>query len=145
MAFIIDKENKTVTPKKDCTTCISLKSCKFHAKMRELCNSNEFYQMNEYLESNNSLKVFEKHASCQFYHYKYPTPVDGQPIGLDADPEIISAVLRAIPSPKHCNGYSHDVKTNVVEYKWYNASTKESGTVELPLTQVLSNYTFAYK
>lgn len=145
MAFTLDKENKTVKPTKDCTTCKHIKVCKFHAKMSELCKSNEFYTMTQYLEWNNSLQAFEKYASCQFYDYKYQAPVEGEPIGLDADPEIIADVLRAIPRPEHCNSYSHDVKTNVVKYNWYNTDNKERGTIELPLTQVISNYTFTTK
>jgi hypothetical protein len=145
MAFEINKEAKTVETKKDCQTCISLKACKFHAKMRELCQSNEFYEMTEYLEWNNSLRAFDLHASCQFYRYKYPKPVNGEPVTIESDPEIIDAVLSAIPRPEHCNSYFKDLKKDLVTYNTYNVQTKESNKVEIPLSQVLSNFTYLTK
>ena len=65
MSFII--ENNIVKLQKDCKMCSHVKICKYHSKMSDLCNSNEFYGMNEYLEWNNSLKVFEQYASCRYY------------------------------------------------------------------------------
>ena len=142
MAHEIDKENKTIRNKKDCKTCISIKSCKFHAKMSELCRSNEFYQMTEYLEWNNSLAAFELHASCQFYHYRYEPTIEGNHVTLATDPEMISSILHATPRPDNSNSFSHDIKTDEVKYNWYNPTTKESGSVVLKLSEILDQFTY---
>lgn len=132
MAHELNKENKTIKNKKDCTTCISLKVCKFHAKMSELCNSNEFYEMTEYLEDN-SLEAFEKHASCRFFKYKYEPTIEGNPVTLATDPEIIRSILDATPRPDDCNSYSHDIKTD--EIKYYCYTSKE-------LSDILAQFTY---
>lgn len=93
MAYEINKETKTIAVKKDCQTCTHVKVCSFHKKMSELCNSKEFYGMQKALEWNNSLKAFERYASCQFYTYKFKIPED-KTVTIECDPDIIRDVLR---------------------------------------------------
>lgn len=95
MAYIINKENKTVLVKKDCKTCNHIKVCVFHQKMKQLCESKEFYGMNEYLEWNNSLQAFENNAQCMHYSYKYKKIIIGESVTIDCDPNIIKDVINA--------------------------------------------------
>jgi len=60
-------EDKVIHIKKDCKACIHYPVCKFHDKMKETCKSNLMYEMTEYTEWNDTLSVFERHASCQYY------------------------------------------------------------------------------
>jgi hypothetical protein len=71
---IVDKTVKLI---KDCRRCDRIDVCKFHAKMKSLCESNEFYTMQPYLEWNNSLEAFERYASCQYFTDTIPKPKDG--------------------------------------------------------------------
>ena len=82
MRDTIKIENNEVTILKDCQVCTKLPVCKFHSQMHKLCNSNEFYGMQQYLEWNNSLEAFEKHASCQFYQPNLTTNEDGSFINV---------------------------------------------------------------
>lgn len=92
MAYEINKEEKTVSVKKDCKTCTHIKVCTFHKKISDICKTNEFYLMVDYPEWNNSLAAFEKHSRCQFYTYTYKIPED-KTITIECDPDIIHAVL----------------------------------------------------
>ena len=85
-------ENKIISIKKDCKRCLMQKTCKYHAKMKALCQSNEFYEMTEYLEWNNSLGAFEEHSSCQYYKLKYDIPKDGS-VSMDVERGIIDEII----------------------------------------------------
>lgn len=143
MAFTINKEAKTVTPLKDCATCKHLKVCKFHSKMADLCKSNEFYEMNKYLEWNDSLKAFERYSSCQFYSYKYQEVKDGDPVGLNSDPNIVDAILRHSPMPEGTGSYSKDVIKNTLTCNVFDKETKEHGKIEVTLSNIISEYRFS--
>lgn len=90
MAFEINKEEKTVLVKKDCTTCEHFKVCKFHKSIKDVTKTDEFYGIVQYAEWNNALRAFELYSRCSHFKYKYPI---GSGVTLDSDPEIIRAVL----------------------------------------------------
>lgn len=52
---------------KSCDICAHKSTCKFYSKAKDLFNSNEFYEMTEYLEWNNNLKAWSENKSCQYY------------------------------------------------------------------------------
>lgn len=60
-------KDKDIYIKKDCKACLHYPVCKFHAKMKETCSLNLMYEMTDYAEWNDTLLVFERHASCRFY------------------------------------------------------------------------------
>ena len=131
MAFDLNKENQTVLVKKDCATCTHKPVCSFHKKMSELCKSNEFYAMNEYLEWNNSLQAFEKYASCQFYSYKYKAP-KGEAVTIEADPEVVKSVLGG-----RIRSYGSDwIKKDIAGFDALNEEGKII-TVERKVSEVL--------
>lgn len=113
MAFKI--EDKVIKVQKDCQTCEHIKVCKFHSKARELFKSNEFYEMTEYLEWNNNLKVFELHSSCRFFELNYTIPDDGS-VTLDTHPNIINEIVHK-NIPEGYNQTSVLIKKNLLEFR----------------------------
>lgn len=77
-------ENNEVVVFKDCKLCKKISVCKFHSQMKKLCNSNEFYEMQQYLEWNNSLEAFERYASCRFYEKDITINEDGSFVKLNS-------------------------------------------------------------
>lgn len=139
MAYEINKETKTIKVQKDCQTCTHVKVCSFHKKMSDLCTSKEFYGMQKYLEWNNSLQAFERHASCQFYTYKFKIPED-KTVTIECDPDIIKDVLRG-----KLRQYSNDfVEKNTAGFYEVDDDVK-SKTIERKVSDVLleSEYRFA--
>lgn len=59
--------NNVLCARKSCDICLHVSVCKFYNEAKKLFNSNEFYGMNKYLESNNSLKAWSENSNCQFY------------------------------------------------------------------------------
>lgn len=89
-----NKDLKIVQGLHNCKKCIHLPVCVFHVKMDELAHTNIMFKMNEYLESNNILKVLEEHTSCRYYTLKYfESNNGGKCINLECDPEIINYII----------------------------------------------------
>jgi hypothetical protein len=139
MSFEINEKEKTVIVKKDCKRCSHLKVCKFHSKMSELCKSNEFYGMNEYLESNNTLEVFELHARCGQYKVKFNT-AKNSPVGLDTERNILEKIAYAEFKARIKDGvssYSIDEKNDTC---FCNPRNGEKQTFKL--SELISEYKF---
>jgi len=105
MSFEINTEEKTITVLKDCSTCQHLKVCRFHKEISDVTKTNDFYSIVTYAEWNNALAVFEKHASCSHFLYKYNV---GQTVSLESAPEIIEKVIRLMGA----YSWSSDFKKN---------------------------------
>ena len=136
MAFKI--EDKTISIKKDCKQCISLKVCKFHTKMHELCKTNEFYSMTYYSESNNSLEVFELHARCQYFKLKYIIPEDGS-INFDIDENIIRKIVDIELRKKY------DLSTSSIDFKKQEVTIRTKGAQEekkITIVELIKGYKF---
>lgn len=113
-SFEIFPRTKKLIVKKDCKRCIHFKVCKFHSKMKELCESNEFYGMNEYGEWNNSLEAFEQHARCGNYKVNFNTKSETS-VGLDVEYNILEKLAYSefkIKFPEGISSYSIDVKND---------------------------------
>lgn len=139
-SFEILSETKTVIIKKDCKRCSHLKVCKFHSKMSELCKSNEFFGMNEYLEWNNSLEAFEQHARCGSYNVKFNTKKDTS-VGLDVEYDILERVAYAefkVLFPDGINEYCVDVKKDTC----YCVLKQTREKKEFKLSELISEYKF---
>ena len=132
-------ENKIVSLHKDCRICEKVKVCKFHAKMKELCESNEFYGMTQYLEWNNSLEAFEKHASCQFYKRTFAVP-DDKTVDLTAHSDIIGDIIRIELRNRDYDYGSYQVK--IPENKVI-LSKYQHEDVEVLITDLLKDYKYA--
>lgn len=138
-SFEILPITKTVIVKKDCNRCIHIKVCKFHSKMKDLCNSNEFFGMNEYLEWNNSLEAFEQHARCGNYKTKYNAKKD-EAVGLDVERDILERIALAefkIKFPEGISSYSVDEKNDTC---YCNPRNGEKQTFKL--SELISEYKF---
>ena len=135
MSFKI--EDNIVKVSKDCETCEHVKVCKFHSKMKELCNSNEFYGMNKYLEHNNSLRMFELHASCEHFKLNYDIPEDGS-LSLKIDKNIINEIIK-LEKPTGLSAYVVDIKNDIVIYR--NANEE----VNIKISDLLLKYKFLSK
>lgn len=135
--------NKTIKLKKDCVRCDKIKVCKFHAKMSELCKSNEFYSMTEYLEWNNSLKAFEQHSSCQYFKNNFTVPKDGtvmEDIINDRDirDSIISIELgERFPDFR---SYSYDKVKGEITCNFKNSD--ETQSIILTIGEMIKDYKF---
>lgn len=129
-------EDNKISLFKDCKSCRHIKVCKFHSKMSELCKSNEFYQMQEYLEWNNTLEAFEKHSSCQFFERKFIIAED-KSVPLNVDRNIIDKIFQ-LEKPENCSGWSarHD-EGNVIYY------IKDSEELVVKIADLLKKYKFA--
>lgn len=60
-------ENGKLKVKSSCEACIHVNTCKFYDKANTLFRSNEFYEMNTYLEHNNNLKSWSENKTCEHY------------------------------------------------------------------------------
>lgn len=85
-------KNKTVKVLKDCTKCKHIKVCMFHKAISDVAEQNFMYRMNQYLESNNILRVFEIYGNCEQYSPQF-IRVKGGTVPLDFDKEVISKIL----------------------------------------------------
>lgn len=65
MKIFIEQGNLKAT--KSCEICAHKDVCKFYSKAKELFQSNEFYEMTEYLEWNNNLLAWSDNKDCQYY------------------------------------------------------------------------------
>ncbi len=139
-SFVI--EDKQVKVSKDCQTCSHLNICKFHKKMSDLCKSNEFYEMTKYLEWNNSLRVFELHASCQYFKLNYDIPED-RSLNLKINVDIINEIA-SLERPKDCSSYSVRLSEEKVVYGIYKkvGEKGEYSEEEVKLVDLLSGYKF---
>lgn len=133
MSFKI--EDNVVKVSKDCETCEHIKLCKFHSKMKELCNSNEFYGMNKYLEWNNSLRAFELHASCEHFKLNYDIPEDGS-LSLKIDKNIIDKIIE-LEKPKEIYSWSVSIENDNATF--HNAN----GVVNIKISDLLLKYKFS--
>jgi hypothetical protein len=128
---IIDKK---ISVRKDCKRCDHIRVCKFHSKMADLCNSNEFYGMTEYLESNNSLEAFEIHSSCRYFKFKFKIPKD-KSVGLDVDLDILTEI--AIKELKlkypNMNQYSISAEKDEVSFTVPDENFGKSNSFKEPL------------
>jgi hypothetical protein len=79
---------------KNCRICDHYMVCKFHSTMYETAKKDIMYQMNEYLESNNVLEIFEKYVNCQYYKLKLKLPDVGESPDLTCDEGLISYLIR---------------------------------------------------
>lgn len=133
-------EDKKIFIKKDCKICCNLKICKFHSKMRELCTSNEFYSMNEYLEWNNSLASFEEHSRCGFFKHNFEIPLD-KIVTIKTDNYFLSEIvdLELIGKVKNLGARIDTVKDLVTVSTGFGA---EFPPVEFKLSDLISGYTF---
>lgn len=131
-------EGNTVTIKKDCKICSHMKVCKYHSKMKELCNSSEFYGMNEYLEWNNSLRAFELHASCGQFKLNFYVDDEGN-LPENTDRNLIDQIIK-LEMPESCNTYSPDHKNGIVKYR-----IKDQDDVIVKISDMLSKYKFPPK
>jgi hypothetical protein len=136
MSFKI--ENKIVKVSKDCKTCEHINVCKYHAKMAQLCKSDEFYGMNKYLEWNNSLKAFELHASCQYFKLNYTIPEDDS-LNLSVDKNIIDEIVR-LERPEGLSSWCVKIEDNNVAFMF---NSKDD--VNVKITDLLAKYKFAPK
>lgn len=138
-SFEVFPASKTVIVKKDCKYCLHIKVCKFHSKMSELCKSNEFFGMNEYLEWNNSLEAFEQHARCGNYRVKFSTKKD-TPVSLEVEYDILEKVVYSSFKHKYPEGitsYSLDVKNDTC-YCFPKNDEKQT----FKLSELISEYKF---
>lgn len=138
-SFEILPESKTVVVKKDCNRCIHLKVCKFHSKMKELCKSKEFYDMNEYLEWNNSLEVFELYAKCGNYRVKFNTKKDS-PVGLDVEHDILERIAYIEFKAKFSNNISSYFVDEKKDTCYCDIKNGERQTFKL--SELISEYKF---
>lgn len=138
-SFEILSETKTVIIKKDCKRCSHLKVCKFHSKMSELCKSNEFFGMNEYLEWNNSLEAFEQHARCGNYKVNFNTKRETS-VGLDVEQDILQKL--AYIEMKRL--YPNDITSYNVTPKTDSCycDIKGGEKKEFKLSELISEYKF---
>ena len=136
MSFKI--EDNTVKVKKDCKTCSHINVCKFYSKMRALCRSDEFFEMNEYLEWNNSLEAFELNASCRYFKLNYVIPSDNS-LDFSIDKNIIEEVIR-LEQPKNVTQYTTSIKDNNVSF-----SIRNEENVNVKITDLLIKYKFSSK
>ncbi len=134
MSFKI--EENIVKLQKDCNFCQHKKVCKYHSKMSDLCKTNEFYGMTEYLEWNNSLAAFEKYASCQYYKLKFIIPEDNS-LHLGVDIKIIEEII-SLEKPENTTSWTRsDISKNKVTY-----NIKDSDPIIFEITDLLKNYKF---
>jgi len=136
MSFKI--ENNIIKVSKDCKTCAHFKVCKYHSKMSDLCNSNEFYGMNKYLEWNDSLRTFELNASCQFFELNYKIPED-KSVHLDVERGIIDEIIK-LEKPAGVRTYITRIENNEVVF-----DTGNKETISVKITDLLEKYKFSTK
>lgn len=137
--FVI--EDKIVKLSKDCKVCDKVSVCKFHAKMKELCQTNEFYEMTEYAEWNNSLQAFEKYASCRYFKLNFKI-ADNDEVNLETHREILKEIIKMeIKKANYDYGSYH---INVNENRVILSKYKEED-VELKITDLIAGYKFPPK
>jgi hypothetical protein len=140
--FEID-DNNIIKLHKDCKFCAKIKVCKFHSKMSDLCKSNEFFSMNEYLEWNNSLEAFELHARCRYYELNFKIDDDDN-VDLNVDRVIIDQIIsrefwNLKNNDKNANSYSTDIKNDTVTVNYSNTTDKQI----FKISDFLQKYKFA--
>lgn len=99
----ISNKEKVIYLHKDCKFCKHIKVCKYHAKMSELCKSNEFYGMNKYPEWNDSLKAFEIYASCMYFETPFKITDRKASEEICDIPCIIEPVISDFTKGKGCS------------------------------------------
>lgn len=121
--------NNVLCARKSCDICSHVSVCKFYNEAKKLFNSNEFYGINKYLESNNSLKAWSENSNCQFY-----------------DPFIFDKKLFTLETLKDAsfiNAFSWiDI---IVKYFNINLFHKYEDYFKQELEKIKSNNTFGFK